>query len=242
MSRHGRGIVPIYINNFNWLTPVQKLADFFERTSDTDIIIIDNASTYPPLLDWYSECDHKVVRLSGNYGEHAPWDCGIIVSGDDHRAKYSSEYYVLTDPDLSLDSCPADLLDVLEEGARSHPSVTKVGVSLEIIDLPNASPMAENVRQWESQFWRNRCDDRFFEAAIDTTLALYHVDVPFARAKGTGNSLRSDRPYTARHFPWYIDPNRMSREEEYYVRTTQRGHWGTFLQRVLQEGCGPPSP
>ncbi len=159
------------------------------------------------------------------------------MAAGEHRARYSSAYYVVSDPDLLLDSCPFDLIDVLVEGWIRYPSVSKVGVSLEIDDLPTTSPLAESVRGWESQFWRDRRDDKFFNAAIDTTLALYRVDIPFARAKATGNSLRTDRPYTARHLPWYIDPSKMSSEEEYYVRTTRAGHWGTALKRlVLQAG------
>ncbi len=214
---------------------MHNLADFFSRIPGTDITIVDNASTYPPLLDWYEGCPYRVARLGENCGEHAPWDRGVVLSGAEHRARYSSDYYVVTDPDLSLDSCPQDVLDLLVEGWRSYPFVNKIGLSLEIDDLPDASPMAEQVRQWESQFWRERRDGRFFDAWVDTTLALYSVDLPFARARDTGNSLRSDRPYTARHLPWYIDPDHMSAEEEYYIRTTRRGHWGTFLQRVLQE-------
>jgi hypothetical protein len=229
------GTIPIYINNFNWLSPVERLAAFFDNVSGTELTIVDNASTYPPLLDWYERCCYRVVRLGDNCGPYAPWDAGVVMAPDEHRAQYSSAYYVVSDPDLSLESCPLDLVDVLVEGWSRYPFVSKVGVSLEIDDLPTTSPLAEGVKGWESQFWRDRRDDEFFDAAIDTTLALYQVDVPFARVKETGNSLRTDRPYTARHLPWYIDPREMSAEEEYYVRTTRAGHWGMALQRLVRQ-------
>lgn len=235
MGRAWLGTIPIYINNFNWLTPVCGLAEFFSRIPGTEITIVDNASTYSPLLDWYTDCSYRVVRLSENYGEHAPWKCGVVLSAAEHRTRYSSDYYVVTDPDLSLSSCPEDVLDLLVSGWRSYPFVNKIGLSLEIEDLPETSPLAEGVRHWESQFWRERRDGRFFDAWVDTTLALYHVDVPFARAQSTANSLRSDRPYTAQHLPWYIDLEHMTAEEEYYIRATRSGHWGSLLQRLLQE-------
>lgn len=230
-----QGTIPVYINNFNWLTPVQNIAAFIDRIPGTEVTIVDNASTFAPLLEWYATCRYRVVRLDENIGEHAPWACGAILPSALHRERFGSDYYVVTDPDLSLESCPVNVLEVLVSGWLSYPSLTKIGLSLEIDDLPDTSPMANNVKMWESQFWRNRRDERFFEADVDTTFALYRCDVPFIRAQTTGNSLRSDRPYTARHLPWYIDPDHVTVEEEYYIRTTRKGHWGTFLQRVLAE-------
>jgi hypothetical protein len=58
---------------------------------------------------------------------------------------------VVTDADLSLDGCPKDLLDVLIEGFSAAPDAVKVGLSLEIDDLPE--PMRARVRGWELQFW-----------------------------------------------------------------------------------------
>jgi|SRR5580692_6248310 hypothetical protein len=227
------GTIPIYINNFNWFSPVKNLAAFFESIPGTEMTIIDNASTYPPLLEWYDHCRCRVVRLIDNCGPYAPWNMGIITAPEKHRATYCSDYYVVTDPDLSLDECPADMMDLLVQGWHRYPSISKIGLSLEIDDLPLTSPLAEGVKEWESQYWRDRRDDQFFDAAVDTTFAMYHIDVPFGRAKATGNSLRADRPYTARHLPWYIDPAHMSEEEEYYVKTTRAGHWGTALQRLI---------
>jgi hypothetical protein len=227
--------MPIYINNFNWLTPVRALVDFFCGIPRTEVIILDNKSTYPPLLEWYAKCKQRVLYLDDNYGEYAPWTSGAVLPAHEHRAEYSSDYYVVTDPDLSLATCPGDVLNILLQGSQKYPSVTKVGVSLEIDDIPSTSPLFSNVTSWEKQFWTHRRDNRFFDADVDTTLALYHVDVPFSRARTTGNSLRSDRPYTARHLPWYIELATMTAEERYYITSTSKGHWGRFLQSLLQQ-------
>jgi hypothetical protein len=45
-------------------------------------IIVDNASTYPPLLSWYETNPCKVIRLSINCGHRAPWEQGCVFYGD----------------------------------------------------------------------------------------------------------------------------------------------------------------
>jgi hypothetical protein len=231
-----RGKVPIYINNFNWLTSTRELASYFDDVPGVEVVIVDNASTYPPLLDWYSSCLYKVIRLQANSGEHAPWNCGAVLPPAAHRAFWGSDFYVVTDSDLSLCSCPKDLIHVLVAGSRAYPNLNKVGLSLETGDLPDESPTAVQVRQWESQFWRERQDGLFFKAAVDTTFALYSIDVPFATARRSDeNSIRSDRPYTARHLPWYIIAEKLTPEEEYYLETARSGHWGRMLQNLRRQ-------
>jgi hypothetical protein len=230
------GKVPIYINNFNWLTSTKEMTSYFDDIPGVQVVIVDNESTYPPLLDWYASCPCQVVRLPGNFGEHAPWNCGVVLSPEAHRTFWGSDFYVVTDSDLSLGTCPKDLIEVLVEGSRAYPHLNKVALSLEIDDLPDESPAAVHVRQWESQFWRERQDARFFKAAVDTTFALYSIDVPFGTAQSQdGNSIRSDRPYTARHLPWYITFEKLTPEEEFYLETTRCGHWGRFLQSEMRQ-------
>ena len=48
--------IPIIINNFNRLDTLQKLIASLEIRGYRNIYIIDNLSTYPPLLDYYKSC------------------------------------------------------------------------------------------------------------------------------------------------------------------------------------------
>jgi hypothetical protein len=229
MSRRP-GTVPIYINNFNWLTWPRQMARFFEDVPNTEVIIVDNASTYPPLLNWYeSECPYKIVRLPENLGPHAPWRSGAILPPVVHEGYFGTPYYVLTDPDLCLDDCPKDLVEHLIEGYERYPEVTKVGVGLEIGNLPSDSIVAADAVAWERQFWANRRDGQFFDAAVDTTFAVYSIHVPCK-----GICLRSDRPYIARHQPWYLTPGNISDEHFYYIQRTIVGSWGGLLKQRVQ--------
>lgn len=227
-----RGVIPVYINNFNWLTSTRELADFFSDVPGVEVIIVDNASTYPPLLDWYSETDYKIVRLDQNIGAHAPWHCGAVLPPVVHRAFWGNDFYVLTDPDLSLSGCPKDVLNVLTKGWQSHSNIIKVGLSLEINDIPSDALIGAEAKNWESQFWAERLGANFFNADVDTTFALYSINVTSAQAQ---KAIRSDRPYTARHLPWYITMENITPEQEYYINSTKVGSWGKRLQQCLSE-------
>ena len=78
-----------------------------------DIIIVDNNSTYEPLLEWYATNPCEVIRLNENMNQSAPWLIGIPFD-----RKY--EYYVVTDPDLDLSNVPKDCLNVLKEKLEKY--------------------------------------------------------------------------------------------------------------------------
>jgi len=53
---------PIYLTNMNRLTTTKKMVeDLFRLNGNAKINIIDNASTYAPLLAWYEEDRKSVV-------------------------------------------------------------------------------------------------------------------------------------------------------------------------------------
>jgi hypothetical protein len=228
MSAAWTGVIPIYINNCNWLTSTRAIADFFASIPGATPIIVDNGSTYPPLVEWYeSECPYRVIRLGSNVGHYAPWRCGAELSLEAHGTIFGSAYYAVTDSDLSFADCPPDVLDVLISGLAAYPDCVKAGVSLELRDIPGNSIAGQAVKEWEEQFWRNRRDDRFFEADIDTTFAVYRAGARW------GKCLRSDRPYTARHLPWHITGETLTDEQRYYLARATIGHWTSYLQNAL---------
>lgn len=227
------GTIPIYINNFNWLTWTRELASFFDDVAGVEVIIIDNASTYPPLLEWYdTQCRYRVVRLEYNHGCHAPWTSGTVLPREEHRSQFGSDYYIVTDPDLNFTGCPKDVVNVLVEGYERYPEITKVGVSLEIDDLPTDSLIGKPAAEWESQFWQRRRDSQFFDAGVDTTFGLYGAGVPCV-----GNCLRSDRPYTVRHEPWYLTSANLTEEHRFYFQNASFGHWTAVIQRLDMRDC-----
>lgn len=210
--------IPVFINVFNRLTTTRLLVEQVAKLQDARPILIDNASNYQPLLDWYSTCPYELIRLPENAGHHAPWR-HVIPAGSQFARHYGASRYVVTDCDLCLRECPPDVLSVLQEPFGWRQGIVKSGLSLRIDDLPE---WQTTVSQWESRFWSTKVSGgRFFMAAIDTTFAMYDAMTPHRMAtKVVGvKSVRSAPPYTARHIPWYLDASNLDDENQHYFRT-----------------------
>lgn len=213
--------IPIYINVFNRLTTTKSLVEHCLMMRNAVPIIVDNNSTWGPLIDWYSQVqgDIEIVRLGRNEGHHAPWM--VIEQQSSFFRKWGQDKYVVTDCDLDIGDVPCDVLEHLEIPLSwLSISVVKSGLTLKIDDLPE---WQNGVVSWESQFWRRKFsqDDRFYEAPIDTTFAMYSCETPFLVAKTTSQICsRSTPPYTARHMPWYLDGENLDEENANYFRTS----------------------
>jgi hypothetical protein len=205
---------PVFITCRDRLTPLISLVSWLERAGVQRICLVDNASTYEPLLEWYERSPHLVVRLSDNVGQLAPWTSNTI------NTHAYGESYVVTDPDVVPDErCPLDAIDYFRGVLDEHPEVRKVGFGLRIDDLPRRFRLRRPVQAWESQFWLDPLPvtgatptGLLYRAPIDTTFALYREHTPATM----GPALRTGWPYVARHLPWYGNTRRPTKEEQYY--------------------------
>jgi hypothetical protein len=203
----------VHIISFNLLSPLPKLVDDCRRLDGvTGVTIIDNASTYPPLVEWLATCDCKVIRRAKNDGPMSTY-----------RAVDRTDWYAITDCDLDIGEVPRDALANLRAVMERRPGIRKAGLSLEIDDLP-ATKMIQAVLDWESVFWQDRDSQEpaFWRADIATTFC---VQRPGSGWNGYGPALRADRPYTARHLPWYWDPDALTDEQRHYLGQRFRGTW-----------------
>ena len=198
-----------FIITYNRLNLPVNMAKFLFNHG-IDPVFVDNNSDYPPLLEYYKRTSFGVIRMKENYGYKVVWEQGVL---DDFGITGN---YIVTDPDLDLSGIPDDFLDVLEAGLTKYPQYDKCGFSLEINDLPD-TPF--NPVGYELQFWQRPLDGRYYDAPIDTTFALYKV--PFHSFK----AMRTNRPYTARHLPWYyFNFEDMPDDEQYYFKTCKESH------------------
>ncbi len=215
--------IPIIINNRNRYSCLKRLIAALESRGYRNIYVIDNASTYPPLLEYYEkEYSYRLIRLEKNVGHLSLWRTGLI-------DRFRSNYFVYTDPDvLPIEDCPSDFLDCFLAYLKRHPFVEKVGFALKIDDLPDEYDKKSQVIAWESQFWRRKSLEgniAFYKAAIDTTFALYR---PMYIEGGFLSSphVRVGYPYEARHLPWYNDSSCLDEEERYYLNHCETpSHW-----------------
>jgi hypothetical protein len=209
---------PVFIINFNRLTLPSRMADYLADCPGVYPVIVDNASTYPPLLEYYETTPHKVKRLSGNWCSTVIFFCGIL-------EEYGiTERFILTDPDLILDSIPKDFLHLLHLGLDKYPWAQKAGFSLEINDLPDTE-ITRAAKAHEESYWSEKLDDQFYRAQIDTTFCMVRKihDMP---------AVRTARPYTAKHAPWYYtDKDTLPDDELYYLQTASSD--STYWARLM---------
>lgn len=209
--------IPIIINNRNHLTYLLRLIASLEKRGYHNINIIDNNSTFPPLLEFYRTCPHKVYMLNDNVGFCALWDTTVF---DD----FKGQYYVYTDSDLELvEECPADFLVVLYYLLNRY-NLGKIGLSLPINDLPAHFENRAEVIEWEREFQKEKVEKLAYLAPVDTTFALYKPD-SFGYA-GLLSSFRTSFPYSARHLPWYENTRELTPEQRYYYTNSKTStHW-----------------
>lgn len=197
-------ITKAFIINFNRLTYLRQMVEWC-HVHHLEPIVVDNASNYPPLLEYYAGHPCEIIRMKKNYGHVVMWH---------ELFPLPQERFIITDPDLDMSGVPDDFLEVMNRGLDTH-YVAKCGLSLEINDLPD-SDEGRLIRKIEGVFWERPLDDLYFDAITDTTFALYREHC----RTYTLDAIRTNRPYTARHYSWYYtDFNLLPEDEQHYYRT-----------------------
>ena len=203
--------LPIFINCRDRLGCLQQLVSWLLEAGYHRIFLIDNASTYPPLLAYYEDVIRDgrvtVVRLSRNFGHRAIWQAYLLQKLDIRTP------YVYTDPDvLPVEDCPKGIVARLYQILRRYPFLAKVGAGLKTDDLPRPQRSMQ-IAQGQAAYQQVPVEEELYYAACDTTFALYapirHYTV--SPAMCTGGRL------LLRHLPWYLDSQHLPEDEAYYI-------------------------
>ena len=206
----------IFLNNRNRFQSLISMCDCCSKYPESEIFIIDNGSTYPPLIKWYETCNYNLIKLNKNGSNRAPWNEKIL---DKYKSKF--DYYVVSDCDLDLSEVPLDVLNILISGLEKH-KTWKAGLSLRIDDIPK-NVINPECAEYEKQYWKTSLDDNFYLAKIATTFALHSFRNSLV---WNYSAIRSKPPYMARHIPWYFTKENLSKEEKYYLEYTEFiTHW-----------------
>ncbi|MGM0932660.1 MAG: glycosyltransferase family 2 protein [Bacteroidota bacterium] len=214
--------IPIIIISFNQLFYLKQLVGFLQKHNYNNIIIIDNNSTYKPLLNYFESIGSSVTlhKLKENHGHLVFWEKKELFE------KYSKGYYIVTDADIVPEpNCPSDFVSYFKKILNRNPKITKVGFSLKIDDIPETNPNKEKVIKWESRFWNNKDKEGNYKADIDTTLALYRPGYSY-KEQDFYKAIRTKKPYLAKHGGWYLDINNLTEEQRFYYSTcNQSSSW-----------------
>ena len=240
--------IPIFIINrnrlsigftdlVNWLLYTDscqsKETSLQRRAVRSKITVIDNGSTYPPLLQYYKDSGLHVQYMEHNGGPWVFWEKELY--------KQVFTPYIVTDADLAPDKgCPSDIIQKLLFILKSHTpqQIVKVGPGLRIDNLPDHYNRKDYMRQCEAPFnqekmRRNRSNSRWivegtpdmFLGGIDTTFCMYRPGAPFVNGP---NNYRLAAPYVFEHRPWYIDSSNPPEEDNYYRQHAENG-WSSGL-------------
>lgn len=215
--------IPIVILNRDRLKPLEKLVDSLHQRGYYNLIIIDNLSTYPPLIEYY---------YSNKLNVHV--NDGIVVNDNSTLYRLAIEakvpyfksilddWYVYTDSDVVLtEDVPENFIEDMVKVCKKY-AVHKVGLGLEINNLPKDLAMTNDVVECEKQYWVNKLEDAEYDlyaAPIDTTFAVYQ---PGSHPLWSNHSIRMGYPYVATHEPWYYDTDNLPEDELYYVSHLSR--------------------
>ena len=200
--------INIVINNRNRLTTTKKMVEkLLSINRNEQIIIIDNGSTYPPLLEWYNKIIDTVnIRFHKNEGHLALWATGLY--------KELGEYFIYTDADIILpDNLPLDWKEIMFNIMMKYPEYKKIALGLRIDDLPEHYLFKYQVKRNEGRWWLQEVEANLYKADTDTTFSLM---------KNFGDncypSLRICREdLICRHHGWYLCLDNLDDEEKYYL-------------------------
>lgn len=218
--------IPVIIINFNQLKTLKDLVNFLIERKFSKIYIIDNQSTYQPLLDYYEEIKKRVeiIILGSNEGHM------VFFKNKNLFNRFGKGFFILTDPDiLPNKKLPKNFMRILIKNLLKYDEwVTKAGFALDISNIPDFYPAKNQVVTWEKRFWKNEVEKDIFLTRLDTTFALYKP-ISFEEYQKNDNhfkALRFGGDFTCNHMGWHIDYSNLTDEQNYYRKhTSSSGSW-----------------
>jgi hypothetical protein len=197
-------------NRFTWAIPLFE--DFVK--AGCEVILIDTGSTYPPILEYYKTCPYKIHYLDTT---HHAW--AFFTS--DLKNQYNDRYIMLSDSDMDISKVPSDFVEVLMKGLElSKQPVWKSALAYELDDLPDTE-IKKIAKCFNDGQWSRPDKNGYFECDTDVGIAIYdrsrrgkeplHEEHWFS-------SVRTPRPYIARHMDWYLSEETIREEDEYYIQ------------------------
>jgi FkbM family methyltransferase len=222
--------IPVFIPCFNAVTYARSMVEQLRARGLRRLILVDNASTYPPMRDYLASPGSgvTVVALATNKG---PNDVFL----DPVNFALLPQFFCVTDPDLLLNpEMPEDFVAQLAALTERF-SIGKAGLAIDIADHGSMRQQEFNIGEqlwkiwdWEKQFWKDQLaslpgGDPVFRADIDTTFAVYNKR--FFNTNTRTQAVRVAGRFTCRHLPWYLDIGLPAEEEAYYRIHAQHSYY-----------------
>lgn len=209
--------IPLIIPNYNQFSYTRNLVNQFNfYYPENPVYIIDNGSTYKPLFDWYWKNPDFILH---KYPQN-----DFIGNLNDFLSKIGHEYYVISDPDISIHpATPFNFLEIFK--AIIDSGVHHVGFDLIYDDIPERNPKklwiaSDEKALHNSIFTFNHNGNIYvgYRAPLDTTFTMFKKGGWSAPMKPEAwdNSIRM---FKAFHLSWYLDQNNLNPEMDNYFKT-----------------------
>lgn len=236
VKRQAKNFVPIIIPTFNNPTFLRGMIEQLQARQCTNIEVIDNGSTYPPMLDYLGHLEKrrvKVTYMADNAGPRRVWT-------DPDFFNSLPQVFCVTDPDLRFqEAMPIDFIEQLYELSEKR-RCGKVGLALDI-SCPETLLQREfligseyyTIWDWEKRFWSVEVEPGVYDAPIDTTFALYNKSY-FDRGR-PDQALRVSGAFTCKHLPWLREFSLPADEADFYQKTNAHSFY------MPNTHLGPPT-
>ena len=223
--------IPIVILNRDRFYPLKEQVEVLKLYGYNNITIIDNQSTYPPLLKWYEESGLDIFYNNITENScHAFRD--LVQLNHPKFTQIISGWYVFNDSDIIPESgLPENFIEDLINYAIKY-NKSKVGMSIRIDDIDRSYPLNEWVYSYESTYWTNGIIDdniELYPHPIDTTFSVHS---PNTIPTWSSDTLRVGKPYLVKHAPFYYDPDNLPEDEKYYLThmNRQSSNWSSKVE------------
>jgi glycosyltransferase involved in cell wall biosynthesis len=220
--------IPIFINSYNRFYYLKNLINKLEQLNYKNIVIIDNNSTYQPLLNYYKTLPYEILYLSENQGHKAFWNTGL------HK-KYFNSFYVYTDPDIEpIGLCDKKFMRNFLNNLIRYPHIDKIGFGIITDDIPQEYKFKKEVLFSEKKYLNYPINSKLFYSKIDTTFALYSPGYDlYNKGESFYTSLRTSGKYRIRHLPWYELETENNEEYLHYYRTANESASWLWKEKSL---------
>ncbi len=226
-------MIPIFVISFNRLWCLQPCIEALCKLGEeVTLIVIDNGSSYPPLLSYLKALEKKGIEvyyrkplksIRNLYGS-------IIESVNLWFKSHEASFYGICDCDIVLENPSPTYLQTFTDLLKEKPTIQAVGCILRIDDIPDYYPLKATVLKRHKRFTTSPLHTKehvtFVEAPIDTTFAIYRSS--YRKAGVTKAAIRLCGNFQAKHLDWYINPNDMMEDQILYLKgsTKSVSHWG----------------
>ena len=222
--------LPVIIPCFNNLTHVRAMIEQLARVGLRNLILVDNASSFPPFQKYLAKLERSyvIIRKDQNEGPRR-----LFQKNEFYQSL--PQFFCITDPDLEFNPrLPGDFIARLIELTEKH-RVGKAGFALDISEperlIQEPFQIGEErcrIWEWEARFWQTPlgfvAGDPVYRASIDTTFAVYNK--AFFANDAFLEAVRLAGRFTARHLPWYRDHQLPEAEAAFYHASSRHSFYG----------------